>query len=282
MSKFFAYERAALGKAAAKNVEFKKDNEGLSSSPEAQRGTLLEFIPVHVRDAPVITFMAYIKNLSDNFRHDHQPEQPYGRPDPYHIWQKSERTISISWAVPSSSKESALRNLNNLNLLIASQYPAYTTSGDATSIAASPLFRVKYANLISHAKADRGLLCTISGVEVSHEVDQGFIYIDFDGVDRKLKGKTGPSKLLIPRNFSLSVNMSVAHDHSLGWDLQTGAWRGGATNGVPYGYGLGKDKLRVGKSGAPPVQDTPGATGTAQGKTDKAKADKMLAQGVKQ
>tara|TARA_B100000131_G_scaffold90220_1_gene86935 strand:- start:26323 stop:27171 length:849 start_codon:yes stop_codon:yes gene_type:complete len=276
MSKFFANERAALGKAASVNAEFKKDNAAFGSSPEAQTGTVLEFIPVHVRNAPVITFMAFIKSMSDNFRHDHQPEQPFGRPDPYHIWQKSERTISISWTVPSTSKESALRNLNNLNLLIASQYPAYASQGDATSIAASPLFRVKYANMISHARGDRGLLCTMSGVEVSPEVNSGFIYIDFDSVDRKLKGKSGPSKLLIPKNFSLSVNLSVVHDHSLGWDLQSGEWRGGDTIGFPYGYGLGKGTTRPAKSASPTVADAPGASEGADGKVAAAGASGMM------
>ena len=47
MAKFFANERAALGKAASVNAEFKKDNAAFASSAEAQTGTVLEFIPVH-------------------------------------------------------------------------------------------------------------------------------------------------------------------------------------------------------------------------------------------
>mgnify|MGYP001199356647 CR=1 FL=1 len=235
--RFFSYEAGALGETKLENVKFKKDTDPFVGSKEAQSGGVLEFIPVHVKNAPVVRFMAFIESIKDNFRHDHTPNQPYGRPDPYYIWQKSSRTISVGWTVPSSSEEMALRNLNNLNLLISSMYPAYTSDGNAISIAASPLFRVKYANIISSAKNENGLLCAIGGVDVTPEVKSGWLQVKTHKLDGEV---SGPSKLLIPKSFTLSCNLEVVHDHSLGWDLQTGDWRGGKEMGFPYGYGIGK------------------------------------------
>ena len=148
MPKFFQSEIAAYGgeRTSFKNVDFKKNS--LENTDAATAGTVLEFIPIHIKNPPVIQFIAYLKSFGDDFNVQFNSEQPFGRTDPYYMWKSNERTISVNFDIPSSSVTSGLNNLNNLSWFLASLYPTYKDTRSATSIAASPMFRVRFANLI--------------------------------------------------------------------------------------------------------------------------------------
>jgi len=255
MAKFFQTEIAAYGgeKTTFKNVKFKKS--GLENTAPAVAGTILEFIPVHIKNPPVIQFIAYIESMTDRFNSQYSSEQPFGRTDPYYVWKSSKRSIGVSWVLPSSSTASALDNMNNLSWLLGALYPTYKDTSSATSIAASPLFRVRHANLIASPVRDgMGLLCVIQGVDVNHDVKDGFISINpknmgssFANVDARLIKQAGfensireGKKLLVPKTIKLNCTLEVLHDHALGWDLDTGEFRGG-NSGFPYQIGLMRD-----------------------------------------
>ena len=249
MSRFFQSELAAYGgeKQGLQNVKFKKGD--FANTDAATAGTLLEIMPIHIKNTPVIQFIAYIETLSDKFSVGYNSEQPFGRPDPYYVWKSNKRTITVNWALPASSKAMALDNLNNLSWLLASLYPTYKDRALTTSISASPMCRVRHANLISSpVNNGQGVLCTINNVSVTHDMKQGAIGIDPDDQEVKdllaacgLPLQSG-NKLLIPKLIKISSTMNVVHDHSLGWDHTTGQWRGGlSAPGFPYGFGLTKD-----------------------------------------
>ena len=259
MTKFFQNEIAAYGgdKNGLRNVKFKKRN--FENTAGAEAGTLLEIIPLHIKNPPVIQFIAYLNNLDDNFNLKTQPKTPYGRTEPYYIWQGNDRTINLGVSIPNSSADVALDNLNNMSWLAASLYPTYKERMSANSIAASPLFRVRYANLVaSVAGGGQGILCTMSGVNYKFEVKKGYISFDATGEHAALIRSAGfdqvnrsGDKLLVPREISFSLKLSVIHDHAVGWDYETGAWRGGlAAPAFPYGFGLARD-----------TQDTPSPGG---------------------
>jgi len=271
MPKFFQYETAAHAghKDRFKNIEFKKND--FENSLGSRRGTLLEIIPVHIKRPPVIQFIAYIDSLSDNFSPTYTEEQPFGRVDPYYVWKSSNRKINITWSVPSSSKSSALDNLNNLSWFLASLYPAYKRSEIANSIAASPLFRVRYATLISSpTQGGQGLLCNIQGVTVNHSFEHGFIDISPDSMgslSSNLEGRilqeagflstmSEGETIQVPKLIKLSCNLNVVHDFSLGWDASTGQWRGGRqAPKYPYGLGLQRDAKDNPSVGIGPADD---------------------------
>ena len=255
MPKFFQTEIAAYGgeKTTFKNVKFKKN--ALENTAPAVAGTILEFIPVHIKTPPIIQFIAYIDSMTDRFNSEFSSEQPFGRTDPYYVWKSSKRTININWTLPSSSTAMALNNMNNLSWLLGALYPTYKDTTSATSIAASPLFRVRHANLISSPVRDgMGLLCVLQGVDVTHDVKEGFISINpknmgssFANVDARLIKNAGfensireGKKLLVPKTIKLNCTLNVLHDHALGWDLDTGNFRGG-NSGFPYQIGLMRD-----------------------------------------
>ena len=251
MPKFFQTEIAAYGgeKNTFQNVKFKKNN--IESSSPAEAGTVLEFIPVHIKNPPVIQFIAYIESMSDKFGAQFVSEQPFGRTDPYYVWKSNKRDITLTWALPASSIAMGLNNLNNLSWLLGALYPTYTDTISATSIAASPMFRVRHSNLISSPVRDgMGLLCVIQGVNVTHAVEAGFIGVNpknmgssFANVEARLIKQAGfensireGKKLLIPKLIKLNCTLNVVHDHSMGWDKDTGNWRGGP-GGFPYQVG---------------------------------------------
>ena len=298
MPKFFQVEKAAYGgeKNTFSNVKFKK-NDFDNSSP-AEAGTILEIIPIHIKNPPVIQFMAYITKLSDQIDSKSTSEQPYGRPDPYYMWQSNKRTIRVTFSIPSSSVTTALDNLNNLSWFLAALYPTYKDTQTATSIAASPMFRVRFSNLIcSSTKDGQGLLGVIQGVTVTHDIKEGFIGINPSnmgsaqaneasrlikdaGFDNSInEGK----KLLVPKLMTLTFNIDAVHDHALGWDAATGNWRGGFTGPrFPYDFGLVRDTQDTPSAGATTFDDAPAsksataAEGGADDKHVKAAAESVM------
>jgi len=275
MPKFFQYEVAAHAgdKQTFQNVEFKKNN--FESSHGAELGTLLEIIPVHIKKPPVIQFIAYIDKIDDKFLVDYTSEQPFGRTDPYHIWKANKREISLSWAIPSPSIAKGLDNLNNLSWFLAALYPSYKNTLTATSISASPLFRVRHANLISSPTRDtQGLLCVIRNVGVTHNAKEGFISVNPLNMGSRHANTAGKlikaagfenyvnegKNFLIPKLITINCSLNVVHDHSLGWDHHTGQWRGGRdARTFPYGFGLVREATGIPSVNPPQVHDAPGS-----------------------
>mgnify|MGYP003116744401 FL=1 len=275
MPKFFQVEKAAFAgeKDTFKNVKFKKRN--LENSYAAEAGTILEIIPVHIRNPPVIQFIAYIASISDTVSTEHTLQQPFGRPDPYYIWKSNHRTITVDFTVPASSIAMALNNLNNISWLVAAQYPSYKGDKATTSISATPLFRVRYANLIcSSTKGGQGLLAALDGVQITPVVEDGFISVNpsnagsvnADVAARLLKDAgfdenvSEGKKLLIPKNIKLNLTLKVVHDHSLGWNHEDGTWRGGfAAPRYPYDFGLVRESIDPPGPGVTVVEAPPGS-----------------------
>ena len=187
-------EKSLLGENHLTNVKFKKQNEGYTSSSQANKGSVIEFIPMHYKNSPVISFIAFLDDIKDNIKQDFSPQQPFGRTDPIQIWKSSSRSISLSFKIVSSSDEMALRNLNNLAWLMASSYPTYQEAQCANSLAASPLYRVKFANLIANVNNKSGLLCAINGFNVTHDLKNGVIHVRSTRVKKLATGAGFPTQ----------------------------------------------------------------------------------------
>ena len=262
-------EEALLGERELRNVKFKKQNEGYASSTQADQGSVIEFIPMHFKNTPVITFLAFLDDIKDNIKQTFTPQQPYGRSDPIQVWKSSDRVITLSFKIPSSSEEMGLRNINNLSWLLASSYPTYDIAECANSVAATPLYRVKFANIIANTNNNSGLLCAIPGFNVVHDFKEGVIHIH-SAKTKKLVTNAGfptqAGEIIVAKTITVSCTLNVLHEHSLGWDATTGEWRGSHTAGYPYGFGLLKDAgdpASKGPGGTAESSDTGGATAKA-------------------
>ena len=268
MPKFFQSEKAAYSGEKDKftNVKFKKRT--LDNGPASEAGTILEIIPLHIKNPPVIQFIAYIDKLSDSFTSAQTATQPFGRPDPYYMWKSNTRKITVGFSIPSSSITKGLDNLNNLSWFLGALYPTYKDNLTTTSIAASPMFRVRFANLICSSTNDgQGLPGVIQSVSVTHDQKAGFISVDTQNMGTSFAGPGAAAlkgagfensiregkNLLIPKLMTISFSLDVVHDHQLGWDYHSGEWRGGAAGPrFPYDFGLVRD-----------TTDTPSAAETA-------------------
>ena len=250
--RFMPYEKSA-GTATVNPIEFIKGPKNPVVTDAVEAGTLIELIPMHIKNPPRITFMAFVESLSDNYKPAFDQTQVFGRPDPYYIWKNSPRTIGLSLKLVSSGKDMALRNLFNLQWFLASLYPSYKGTAESNSVSATPLFRVRYANMILSAMDFNGVLCTISQVIVGQDAKSGYMSYNLDQFSdadlriyeelvgpRYEEGGHSPGKMLIPTVYTLKFSLGIVHEHSLGWEHETGNWRSKSANSFPYGLALDK------------------------------------------
>ena len=146
---------------------------------------------VHIPTGMTVHFKALLTNLSDTFTSRWDSQTVYGRMDPIKTFQGTQRTVSLSWDIPSNSIQEALSNLRKCATLTKMLYPTQTTHGSATSIKSPPMMAVKFANLISQGPIglNRGLTGTINGFNFQPNIDVGFYEIDSE--DELIAGMTG-------------------------------------------------------------------------------------------
>ncbi len=188
----------------------------------------------HIPTGHTVRFKALVKTFSDSFESSWNSEEVYGRMDPIQTFQGTKRIITLEWDVVSYDLKEAKRNLKSTDLLTNFLYPVYS-EGDATSITAAPLLRVKLANLISHPNFANKGASDKEGVETSGLVARmdGFSYTpDFDaGVF--FEGNTNVT--MYPQTISIQATFHILHTNKLGWaqgdDKETRNPQGGFPHG---------------------------------------------------
>lgn len=158
-----------------------------------------------------IEFPAFVTDYSDGYKSEWKPETVYGRMDPIAIFKNTSRSIKISFDIPNNSINEAIENMSKLDFLIRGLYPIYEEGPQGTSIiSAPPMFRVKFANLISNVTVTddgtslkSGLLCYIPNFDFMPKVDSGFF-------------TTSNDEQIIPKLFSATLNLNIIHEHPLG------------------------------------------------------------------
>jgi len=186
-----------------------------------------------------VAFKSWLEDWGDDFTSTWNPENVYGRMDAIQTFQRTTRVMNLGWKVIASSISEAGENMRRIQMLQKCLYPGYTTqnytiNGESTPIgtlARAPLFRVQFANWIMNAEGvpgtidarQNGLLCSLNGLSVRPVAEDG--YIDGDG-SGGLKGQ------LFPKAWVLSTQLTILHEHFLGWD-SSGNWIGAAN--YPYG-----------------------------------------------
>ena len=167
----------------------------------------------------VVNFPAMLTQLDDKFTSNWNPEQVFGRQDPVMTFQNTQRELSVSFEVAAYNKSEASKNLISLNRLINCLYPAYDVAGSSNSISASPLFKIKFANMIYNKDGDidgnakeSGLVCAITNFEHKFHFDETAGWSD--GFQRA-----------IPNRFTITFGATVLHTHDLGY-FEAGSPRG--------------------------------------------------------
>jgi hypothetical protein len=174
------------------------------------RGKQYLFHFYSVVSGDTVAFPALLTQLDDKFSPTWNSQKVFGRQDPVLTFQGTERTMDVAFDVPSVSKSQAKTNLIALNKLINFLYPGFSRSGFANTISASPLFRIKFANLIyDQSKGvpgdspESGLVCGINNFSHSFKFDGSAGWVDEVGS-------------AIPAFFSVSFSATILHTHDLG------------------------------------------------------------------
>tara|TARA_R110000765_G_scaffold8439_1_gene27208 strand:- start:1835 stop:2794 length:960 start_codon:yes stop_codon:yes gene_type:complete len=202
---------------------------------------------MHVPTGATVYFMAFVTDYSDSFDTQWTDEKVYGRMDPVMTFQGTSRKISIGWDIPADGPTQGFQNLRRVQRLAKYLYPMYDDEEGATSIIKSPLWRVKFGNLIAKDMGDNvqdnGLLCACAGINFAPDIDAGFFdssLVNFGGAELDVRGGTGGTGALAPKVIKLSCELTVLHEKLLGWN--TGhKWRESNANGeewFPYQVGM--------------------------------------------
>ena len=182
----------------------------------------------HIATKKCVNFRAFVTEFSDSFSSNWESESVYGRMDDLKIFKGTTRKISFGWAVPSVDEVEARKNLHKFEHLSALLYPTYERRDAATTMAGSPLLKIKFGNLIQDSTKNSrspearvsGLTGHVSGFSMNPDVDVGFF--------------TPSPGLFLPKVFKVSCEFDVIHPHALGWD-QGSSWLTHPADKFPYG-----------------------------------------------
>ena len=186
---------------------FEARGRGLSVDPSVtslrKRGAY-DISITHVPSDRTVSFPAFLTTISDGVAPTYGGEVYYGRMDAAPVYQNTTRTVTVGFDVLSYSENEARQNLANMNLLQAFGYPEYEDSGTgATTIKSAPLLRVKLANLICDARTGGGLLCYTSQISFDPDFNTyGAFQVDGN---------------IIPKMYTVTLSLTVLHEHELGW-----------------------------------------------------------------
>lgn len=191
-----------------------------------------------------VSFSGYVSSFKDNFKPEWNSESSYGRMDPVFTYKYTSRNISITIDVPSDSQSEATANFKKLQNLMSFSYPVYEkekisnlgesdteamlkkgnlgdmmAGSNAMLLSRPPLVAVKFANLISSNVGGK-LLGKLGDITYDMDKDLGFY---------------SENGNLIPKYFSLSLEMDVIHTQPLGWEQDGSVVKPRSKNKFPYG-----------------------------------------------
>lgn len=173
-----------------------------------------------------VALPAFLTNLSDSFTNTFSTANAYGRTDPIAIYDRTSRSISMSFSIPSYDSSDANIKNKKVNELAKNLYPTYEKVGRKNLVTGqqnrllskSPLLRIKFANLIT-GKGGTGLLGYITSFSVNHDVQNGF-FMESGIINQ-------PN--LYTKFITLSITFQPLHEQQLGYTVGsdgTEQWEG--------------------------------------------------------
>ena len=125
-----------------------------------------------------VEFPATLQSFSDTHSPSFTKQYGASTMDPTIILNSTDRKLNFSFTVLNSSIDEARHNTQCVNLLIQMLYPLLDDEG---AIIASPYITVEVMNLVNSAIDSEGILCIISNIDYSMNLDSG-ILSDNEGI----------------------------------------------------------------------------------------------------
>jgi hypothetical protein len=180
---------------------------GLASEGEENlRATGYTLAWQHVPTGREVEFKAFLEQISDAFTTNWQTESVYGRMDEIATYQNTVRSIAVLWHIPAASLHEAIINMQNVQHLMQFLYPVYDNDG---IIAAPPLMRLRFGNMIRNAHDGGGLLGHVNGFTVDPDPEAGWFALP--------EGPMTGAPELYPKAIRLNCDFTVLHEHDLGY-----------------------------------------------------------------
>lgn len=173
----------------------------------------------HLISKDRVDFDAFITEFNDKHSAEWSTDSVYGRMDDLQSYQRTKRSISVSFTCPSEDEKKAVENFYQMSRLKQFLYPSYEERSNALSLQGGPLFRVKLLNFLDNSIDDKGILCTISSINFSPDQDAGFFILSQEditnNIDNSLYDLKGP--VIVPKMFVISLEMNILHEFTPGW-----------------------------------------------------------------
>lgn len=230
--------------------------------PSTKQGIVIQFYHVAtikkaltagVENGSQATFKAFLTAFKDNFKVNWNQKETYGRMDAIQTFKNTQRSITISFDVPSHSEEEAVGNFIELEKLIMMQYPVYESinlaspPGDGSSATTEQSSADKeLSRAISTNSQNSSLQSSASKTTGRFMSAPPLLYIKFlnwvsnteqagsedaAGFKNCLVGTISDVSFspdleqgvhiidgkLIPKTFILDLNINIIHTEELGW-----------------------------------------------------------------
>lgn len=156
-----------------------------------------------------VIFPAFVTEFNDSFSSNWTTQEVYGRMDPVSTFKNTQRTININFDVINGDKDQAHINLWQMDSIIQSMYPVYTSTNNmgTSVISAPPLFRIKFGNLIKSHVQNNGLLGYLSNFNFNPDMSNTGHFIDDRG---------DYAQLIYPKLLKCNLSFKVIHEFPLG------------------------------------------------------------------
>jgi hypothetical protein len=264
--KSFNYKDYDLGYDASKGSPYVDGGDARGNG-----GAVISFM--HMPSGKELFFKAFINTFNETYASDWSGETVYGRADPIYMFKQTQRKIALGFMVPAASSGEAYENLAKAQQLVQFLYPMYTDVQSATTIAQSPLVRLKFVNLLqktdssvgpntknavqtyssykSSNDASQGLLGVITNCTINHNLDN----LDMGSIE---KNSQGTLEALLPKGIEIIIDFAPIHEHTVGWIGKDGnAEPEFAAPNFPYGAQL----AGAAAAAAGPTEGAAAATG---------------------
>lgn len=192
---------------------------------QANSGQTITISALHAEETA--SFKAFVTAFTDKYTTSYNSEEVYGRMDPVQMYKGTQRVISISFDVPSEGLADAQNTQSMCAALARMQYPVYGGTS-ATSISESPLFKIKFGNLISDHTNGGALVGTLAGFNYDVDTDAGF----------HMQGTN-----FFPKTVRISLEFTVQHTSQIGYGS-------GGFNTFPYKSGPSTPSSEAASSGS--------------------------------
>lgn len=191
-----------------------------SDTAKSQKDHVISFY--HIPSKRTVTFKAWVTDYKDSFESKWNSQEVYGRMDPIQTFSGTRRKITLGWSVVAASEEEAINNMKSCSTLFQMLYP----TNEGTSMAAPPMLRLKFVNLIKDVSNDLGLVGTVDGFSYVPEFDHGVFDVGAGTV--------------YPKTIKLNCTFTALHTHQMGLSVNdkgrvVNSTEGRVWESFPYG-----------------------------------------------